>query len=351
MPIEFKIGRYSIGQGHPCFIIAEAGVNHNGSMELAKKMIDEAKSAGADAIKFQTFISENLVSEDAQKAEYQSKNDPRHKTQLEMLKSLELSQNQFKELKDYCDSVGILFLSTPFDLQSVDILERIGVVAYKIPSGEITNLQLIEYVSRKGKPIILSTGMANLKEIKRAIEVIHSTGNNQVAVLQCTTSYPAPAETLNLRAIQTLAKKFKIPVGLSDHSEGVIASVAAVAIGACILEKHFSLDKLMQGPDHKASLEPKELKEMIYSIRTTEKMLGSGIKKAQEIELSILKHARKSIFASTNIQAGERISKENISLKRPLVGIPAEDADKAIGKMAKINISARKPIKWKDLGD
>jgi len=351
MPNEFKIGRYSIGQGHPCFIIAEAGVNHNGSVELAKRMVDAAKSAGADAIKFQTFIPEEMTSELAEKADYQNKNDPRHKTQLEMLRSLAFSPEQFKELKVYCDNVGVLFLSTPFEVKSVDILENLGVLAYKIPSGEITNIQLLEYIAKKGKPIILSTGMSSIKEIKFALETIYAAGNKQVAVLQCTTSYPASPETLNLRAMQSIAKKFKVSVGLSDHSEGIVAPIAAVALGACVIEKHFTLDRTMEGPDHKASLEPKELKAMVDAIRKTELMLGTGIKKPHESEFAILKHARKSIFASVEIKSGEKISKDNVIIKRPLIGIPAESLGKALGKKAKRNISAKESIKWKDLGD
>lgn len=340
MPNEFKIGRYSVGQGHPCFIIAEAGVNHNGSMELAKKMVDAAKSAGADAVKFQTFVSENLVSESAEKADYQTANDPRHKTQLEMLKSLELSPDQFREIKNYCDSIGIMFLSTPFDMQSVDVLERLEVPAYKIPSGEITNLQLLEYIAKKGKPIILSTGMANMKEIKKAFEIIYATGNKQVAVLQCTTSYPAPPETLNLRVIQTLIKKFNVPVGFSDHSEGILAPIAAVALGACVIEKHFTLDKTLSGPDHNASLEPKELQAMVDAIRRTEKMLGIGVKKPQELELAISKHIRKGLFAAVNIQKGEAITAQKIIAKRPAIGILSEEFEEIVGSVAKTHIAA-----------
>ncbi|MFA5049556.1 MAG: N-acetylneuraminate synthase [Candidatus Micrarchaeia archaeon] len=349
MAIKFKIGGHWIGNSKPCFIIAEAGVNHNGKLNLAKKLIATAKKAGADAVKFQTFVSKDLVSETAQKAEYQKANDRRHETQFEMLKSLELTPKQFMDLKTYCKKLDILFLSTPFDLASVELLEKLGISAYKIPSGEITNLQLLRHVARKGKPIILSTGMAGISEIARALKVIYSTGNKRVAILQCTTSYPAPPNTLNLRTIPVLTKKFRMPVGFSDHSEGIVAPVVAVSLGACIIEKHFTLARTLPGPDHKASIEPKELKAMVDAIRTTEQMLGEGLKKKQEIEKEISPHIRKGLYAKTTIKKGEKLTSRNITAKRPVKGLPAEKFDWVLGRHMNINLAEGEPIYLADI--
>ncbi|MFA6530282.1 MAG: N-acetylneuraminate synthase family protein, partial [Candidatus Micrarchaeia archaeon] len=263
MPIGFKIGSHAIGPGNPVFIIAEAGVNHNGDLGLAKQLVDVAAKSGADAVKFQTFDADELASESAEKAEYQKKNDSRHKNQNEMLKSLQLSEQDFKVLKNYCSEKRIIFLSTPFDIKSANLLESLGVAAYKISSGEITNVPLLRHIAKFGKPIILSTGMADLAEVEKAVKLLKKEGNNDLVLLHCTTSYPAPSESLNLRAIQTLEKKFKTAVGFSDHSQGVIAPIVAIGLGACVIEKHFTLDKTLPGPDHVASLEPAELAAMV----------------------------------------------------------------------------------------
>jgi N-acetylneuraminate synthase/N,N'-diacetyllegionaminate synthase len=330
-----KIGDKLIGDGLPCFIIAEAGVNHNGDVNLAKKLIDVAKAAGADAVKFQTFKAENVV----------TKNYP----QYEMLKKLELSEDDFRELAEYSKEKNIIFLSSPFCIDSVDLLDKIGVPAFKIASGEITNLPLLKYVSSKGKPIILSTGMATLGEIEDALENIRSNGVKDVILLHCITSYPTKIEDINLKAIQTLKCAFKLPVGFSDHTREIIVPVAAAALGACVVEKHLTLDRKMPGPDHKASLEPHEFKEMVKAIRDIEKALGDGIKKPTEEEERIKKVVRRSIVAKVNISKGSTITKEMIALKRPGTGICPKYYNRIIGKKATRNIEADELINWDDV--
>ncbi len=349
MSETITIGSRRIGTHEPCFIIAEAGVNHNGSLANAKKLVDAAKEAGADAVKFQAFNTEELATKDAEKASYQDANDPRHKNQFEMLKSLELQADEFRELAAYCKSKGILFLCTPFDIKSVDLLESLNVPAYKIPSGEITNVPYLRYIAKKKKPMLISTGMANMDEVKRVLSIIYEQGNKQVALFQCVTSYPAPPGLLNLKAMETMQKEFKVPVGFSDHSKGIVADIVATALGACMIEKHFTLDKTMKGPDHKASLEPDELKEMIESIRLAEQMRGNGIKKRTAVEEEIMPKVRKGIYASKDIKKGEKITEKSVATKRPVDGIGAEEYDKVIGKSTKKDIRKGSTITWDDL--
>jgi N-acetylneuraminate synthase len=316
------------------YIIAEAAVNHNGRLDLAYQLIDVAKDAGADAVKFQTFKAENVVSKLADKAEYQKKTTGSNKSQLEMIKKLELSFEDFVKLKKYCDEKGIMFLSTPFDHQSIDFLYDL-VDIYKIPSGEITNYPYLKRIATKNKPIIMSTGMANLGEVEEAINTIRSVNSEaEISLLHCTTNYPTPYEEVNLKAMQTLAAAFKLSVGYSDHTLGIEVSVAAVAMGAKIIEKHFTLDKNLPGPDHRASLEPDELKEMVKAIRNIEMALGDGIKKPNKSEIEIMKVARKSIVASKNIKKGEIFTKTNITLKRPGTGISPMRWNEVIGQKA-----------------
>lgn len=343
-------------------IIAEAGVNHNGSLELACKLVDVAKEAGADAVKFQIFKAENLVSSLAEKAKYQEKKTGIAESQLEMIKKLELSFDDFIKIKRYCDKKDILFLATPFDFESVDFLESI-VPLYKISSGEITNLPFLEYVAKKGKPIILSTGMANLGEIEEALTVILNTkrsyesrkpvtittGNYTfppLILLHCTSSYPPPPEEVNLLAIKTMQDVFKLPVGYSDHTLGTEISIAAVAMGASVIEKHFTLDRNLAGPDHKASLNPDELKAMVRAIRNVEKATGNGIKKPTKTEREIMKNTRRSLVATRDIQCGEIIKKEDIVIKRPGTGIPPKFIEIIIGKKLVRNIRKEEPFKW-----
>lgn len=313
------------------FIIAEAGVNHNGSLDLAKKLVDKALEAGVDCIKFQTFKSENLVSMSAQMAEYQKENLGKDESQYKMLKGLEISFEEFKELKKYCEEKNIMFLSTPFDLESCDFLNDLDMKIFKIPSGEITNLPYLRKINSFGKKVILSTGMANLNEIQDALNVLKDC---EVSLLHCTTEYPCPYDNVNLNAIDTLRKEFKLEVGYSDHTQGIEVPIAAVAKGATIIEKHFTLDRNMEGPDHKASLEPNELKQMVTSIRNIEKAFGNGTKEPQECEKKNIEIARKSIVAKINIKKGEIFTENNLTTKRPGSGISPMKWDCIIGKTA-----------------
>lgn len=313
------------------FIIAEAGVNHNGSLELAKKLIDAAADSGADAVKFQTFKASNLSSCYAEKAAYQKKATAADESQLQMLKRLELPYEAHMELIDYCKRKNIQFLSTPFDLESIDFLVSLDLPVLKIPSGEITNLPYLRKINDAGKKVILSTGMATLDEVGQALAVLKDC---EVSLLHCTTEYPCPYEDVNLKAMLTMKEKFGLPVGYSDHTKGIEVPVAAAALGAEIIEKHFTLDKTMEGPDHKASLEPDELKAMVQSIRNIEKALGSREKKPSASELKNISVARKSIVAKRGIKAGEIFTEENIITKRPALGISPMEWDKIIGSKA-----------------
>lgn len=302
------------------YIIAEAGVNHNGSFQLACKLVDAARAAGANCIKFQTFKAEKLVSHLAQKAEYQ-KAATGESSQQDMLKKLELSDEAFLSLKDHCDKAGICFLSTPFDFDSIAFLKAIDMPFWKIPSGEITNLPYLLALARTGRPVVMSTGMCNLEEIRAAIEVLKQNGTKDIKLLHCNTEYPTPFEDVNLRAMQTMRDEFGLEVGYSDHTKGIEVAVAAVAMGATIIEKHFTLDRNMEGPDHKASLEPSELASLVTSIRHVEKALGTGDKKPSLSEQKNISIARKSIVSQAAIVAGERLTVDNITVKRPGTGI------------------------------
>ena len=313
------------------FIIAEAGVNHNGSFDLAKQLVDKACEAGVDCVKFQTFKSENLVNKNAQKAEYQIENTRNNDSQFSMLKQLELSFEDFIELKKYCDSKGIMFLSTPFDLESIDFLATLNMPLFKIPSGEITNLPYLRKINSYKRDVILSTGMATLQEIKDALNVLKDC---KVSLLHCTTEYPCPYESVNMKAMETLKKHFNLPVGYSDHTKGIEIPVMAVSIGAEIIEKHFTLDKNMEGPDHKASLEPDELKNMVQAIRNVEKAFGTGIKEPQEAEKKNMDIARKSIVAKCDIKKGDIFTEDNLTVKRPGNGICPMKWDEIIGTKA-----------------
>lgn len=318
------------------FIIAEAGVNHNGSLILAKKLIDVAVQAGADAVKFQTFKADKLVSKNAQKAEYQKQTTDCAESQYEMIKKLELDEPFHRELIAYCKTKDILFLSTPFDHESIELLVKLGIKIFKIPSGEITNLPYLRQIGMLGKEIIISSGMANLGEIEDALDILIASGTPKelITVLHATTEYPCPIDEVNLRAMQTIEKAFSIKVGYSDHSNGIEVPIAAVAMGARVIEKHFTLDKTMEGPDHKASLEPDELYAMVHAIRNIEKALGDGIKKASSSEIKNMEIARKSIVAACPIQKGEVFSSLNLAIKRPGNGISPMRYDEIIGTVA-----------------
>ena len=302
------------------YIIAEAGVNHNGDINLAYQLVDAAKAAGVDCIKFQTFKSENLVSHTAQKAEYQ-KAATGDSSQQDMLKQLELSFGEFVSLKEYCDRKGIFFLSTPFDFESIEFLNSIEMPFWKIPSGEVTNYPYLVALAKTGKPVVMSTGMCEMQEIEDAIAVLRENGASDIKLLHCNTEYPTPYEDVNLKAMKTLRDAFGVEVGYSDHTKGIEVPIAAVAMGAAVIEKHFTLDRNMEGPDHKASLEPQELKQMVDSIRHIEAALGSGDKKPSPSEKKNMAVARKSIVAAARIKAGDILTEENITVKRPGNGI------------------------------
>ena len=302
-------------------IIAEAGVNHNGSLILAKKLVDVAKDAGADCIKFQTFLAKNIVSKNAVKAEYQKIQTTADESQYDMLKKLELSFDEFVEINKYCKKKSIGFMSTAFDFDSIDFLDSLKMAIWKIPSGEITNLPHLMKIAKLKKPVIISTGMSTIDEVRSAINVLKANGAGELTVLHCTTEYPTPFNDVNLRAMLTIKDEFSVKVGYSDHTKGLEVPIAAVALGATVIEKHFTLDNNMEGPDHKASLEPDELTQMVDSIRHIESVLGNGIKQPAESEREIMAVARKSIIAKKFIKSGEVFTEENLTVKRPGDGI------------------------------
>jgi N-acetylneuraminate synthase len=317
------------------YIIAEAGVNHNGNIEIAKKMIEMASLSGCDCIKFQTFTTSKLVIKEAPRAEYQIKNTKNEDSQFEMLKKLELKYEEFLELKNYCDKCNIEFLSTPFDEEAIKLLEKLNISRYKISSGDITNKYLLKNIAKSNKQVILSTGMSTLGEVEEAVQWIEEEGNHDIVLLHCTSNYPTPFDEVNMRAMSTLKQSFQYPVGYSDHTEGIEIPILAVALGACIIEKHFTLDKNMEGPDHKASLEPHELKQMVDQIRNVEKALGNGIKKPTQSELSTKDVARKSIVINKEKKAGEVIKLSDIVFKRPGTGILPKYTEEIVGKTLK----------------
>ncbi|MCI8483298.1 MAG: N-acetylneuraminate synthase [Lachnospiraceae bacterium] len=315
-------------------IIAEAGVNHNGSLDTAKQMVLAAKEAGADYIKFQTFCPEKLVSLSAGKAEYQKRNTKNRESQLEMLQKLALTQEDFLELKEYCQKQGIGFLSTPFDLESIHFLDKLDLDFWKLPSGEITNLPYLLEIGKTGKPVVMSTGMCELEEIEAAITWLKKAGTKEITLLHCNTEYPTPMRDVNLRAMLNLKDIFSLPAGYSDHTQGIEVPIAAAAMGACILEKHFTLDRAMEGPDHLASLEPEELKSMITAVRNVERAMGDGRKVPSESEKKNMAIARKSIVAKCGIKKGELFSEENLTTKRPGTGISPMKWFEVVGKRA-----------------
>jgi len=328
------------------FVIAEAGVNHNGSVSLAKELIDAAKAAGADAVKFQTFNTKRLASRCAVKADYQRRTTDPDERQFEMLKRLELNEKAHFQLVDFCARKKIAFLSSAFDLDSADLLERTGMEIYKIPSGEITNVPLLRHIAEKQKEIILSTGMCTLGEVEEALDTIQLSGNSRVRLLHCVTEYPAPVESVNLRAMVTLRNAFHLPVGYSDHTKGFEIAIAAVALGAEIIEKHLTLAKTMKGPDHEASLDPEEFKNMVNAIRNVESSLGDGVKRPAACEVKNIPIARKSAVASRTIKRGEKITANKVTLKRPGYGIQPKDLEKVYGLRATSVIQPDEVLTW-----
>ena len=330
-------------------IIAEAGVNHNGSIALAKQLIDIAAKAGADAVKFQTFAAEEVVSNDAPKAEYQKQTTDASESQLDMIRKLELSKEEHQELMNYTNHKNIMFLSTPFDERSVDLLVELGVPLIKISSGEITNHPFLKYIAKKGLPIILSTGMSTLDEVAEAVSVIKEAGCEDLTLLHCTSNYPAHVEDCNLLAMKTMADVFNVPVGYSDHTPGIYVALAAAAMGACVIEKHFTLDKTLPGPDHRASLEPAELEEMVQGIRRVEMALGSPVKAPVESELEVRDVARRSIVAKVDIPAGTVITEDMVAFKRPGTGVAPKDSTVLIGKITTQDINKNEILKFEKL--
>jgi N-acetylneuraminate synthase len=321
-----------IGRGAPAFVIAEAGVNHNGDFTLAKTLVHAAAEAGADAVKFQTFVADRLVTAEAPQAEYQRRNSGVAESQYSMLKRLELSEDAHRELKALCSQLGILFLSTPFDEQCADFLATLGIAAFKIPSGELTNTPFLRHVALKGLPIIMSTGMATLTEIDQAVEAIRGEGNADLVLLHCVSAYPsAPADT-NLRAMQTLADRFHLPVGYSDHTDGMEIALAAAALDACVIEKHFTIDRSLPGPDHKISLEPDELAAMVAGVRKVESALGEGKKCPTAAEVETAAVARKSLVAVRALRAGELFDSSMVVARRPGTGFAPSIMELLLGR-------------------
>ncbi len=346
----FIAGR-PVGPGYPAFIIAEAGVNHNGQTALAMQLIDAAAAAGVDAVKFQTFKAEKLVTQSAQMADYQIENIGQESSQLEMLRKLELQYADHAMLKAYAEQRKLIFMSTPFDQDGIDFLRALGVVAFKAGSGDLTNGPYLEKMARQGLPMIISTGMAVMEECREAVATIRAAGDPGLVVLHCTTNYPCPEAEVNLRAMATMAAELNCLIGYSDHTDGILVPQLAVAAGACVIEKHYTLDRNMEGPDHKASLEPHELQEMVQMIRRVEAILGSGVKEPNASELKIMAAARKSIVTREKISAGTEILAEMLDIKRPGTGISPKKLQDLLGKRTKVSIEADTIITWDMLED
>lgn len=326
-----RIGKRLVGGWRPVFIIAEAGVNHNGDLKRALELVDAAAEAGADAVKFQTFSADRLATPLSPKAKYQCETTDAKESQYEMLKKLELSADDHRELKLRAEKHKMVFLSTPFDSESADLLEKLGVPAFKVGSGELTDLPLLEHIARKNKPMILSTGMSTMEEIAQAVQTVQKAGLEEIALLHCVSAYPAPVEDVNLRALDTL-RQVNVPVGYSDHTEGIQVAVLAVACGACIIEKHLTLDRNLPGPDHRMSIEPHEFKTMVERIREAGKILGNGIKQPMRSELNTRNVARKSVVALVDIKKGCRLTREMLGIRRPGLGIQPSELESLIGR-------------------
>ncbi len=337
---EITIAGRSIGQDRRCYVIAEAGVNHNGDLSLATRLVEAAAKVGADAVKFQTFSADRLATEEAPKADYQREGTGEAESQREMLRRLELTADAHRSLIDACQQHAIQFLSSPFDEESADLLDSLNVPAFKIASGELTNLPFLAHVARKGRPIILSTGMSTLDEVRAAVRTILEEGNKTFALLHCVSCYPADPADVNLRAMATLGTTFHAPIGYSDHTRENDVALAAVALGACILEKHLTLDRSLPGPDHRASSEPHEFAELVRGIRAIQSALGTGDKRPAAAEAAVAAVARKSLVAVRNIPAGSTITAGMIAAKRPGTGLPPSLRDRVVGRRAMCDIPA-----------
>lgn len=347
----FNINNYKIGVDQPVFIIAEIGVNHNGDVALAIKMIEEAARCGANCVKFQTFKAERVVLKEAPKAEYQLKVTDTKESQIEMLKGLELPFDAYKKIIECCKKEGVIFMSTPYNVEDVDFLEELETPAYKLASIHAAEPWFSGYVASKGKPVILSTGMATIEEVEKTVNAIRNTHNNDLVLLQCTTNYPSRLEDVNLRAMLTMSEAFGLQVGYSDHTQNDISSIVAVSIGATVIEKHFTTDKSLSGPDQTTSANPEEFAKLVQSIRCAEMVLGSSIKEPSEMEKKNAPGMRRSIVAKCNISAGTKITEAMLTFKRPYSGISPLEMDKLLGQYAKVDIQADALIQFSDIQD
>lgn len=345
-----QIGKKKIGQDQSCFIIAEAGVNHNGNYDLALKMVDVAVNAKVDAIKFQTFITEDLVTHQAPKANYQINSNNKDETFFELLKKLELPLAKLKDLKKYCESQGLIFLSTPFDFKSADFLDEIGIGAFKVSSTDFDDYPFLDHLLRKNKPLLISSGMADMAEVQETMGFFKTRQFSQLVLFQCTSSYPTPFEYVNLQVIQTYRDRFpEIIIGFSDHSPGTLLGAVAVGMGAKVIEKHFTLDKNLPGPDQNASLDPDQLREYVENIRITEKALGRSDKYLTPAEQEVKKVARKSIVSKEQLPKGTQLATINITVKRPGTGIPSKKYFEILGRKVKRDIPIDTVLQWSDL--
>jgi N,N'-diacetyllegionaminate synthase len=348
-PRPFTFSGRTIGHGQPVFIVAEAGVNHNGDPALARRLVDAAAECRADAVKFQTFTVDALLTREAPKAGYQLETTGSGESQREMLARLELGTDRLVELRDRAAKHGLVFFSAPFDEASADALEALDVALFKVPSGEITNLPLLRHVASKGRPLILSTGMANLEEVAQAVAVIRAAGDPPLALLHCLSAYPAPVREVNLRAMDSLASRFGCPVGFSDHTLGIEVAVAAAARGAAIIEKHLTLDRMLPGPDHRASLDVAEFSAMVRAIRSVEAALGDGVKRPMPSEIDTRRVARKSLVAARALKAGERVAAGDVASKRPGTGISPAELPRVLGLRLTRDVAADEVIPWEAL--
>lgn len=345
-----RFGNTEIGPRYPVFIIAEAGVNHNGDIDMALRLVREAKRVGADCVKFQTFKAERVVTEEAPKAAYQLTTTSPGESQVDMLRKLELAESAYEDLMAECREEDILFLSTPYNIEDVDFLDSLSVPAFKIASGQAVEPYFLEYVARRGKPILISTGMCTLAEVDRAVRVVRGTGNDQIVVLQCTTNYPSAMEDCNLRAMITMRDTLDVLVGYSDHTKGLTAAAASVALGACVVEKHFTLDKTLPGPDHSSSSDPQEFKELVKQIREVELALGSTLKSPSGVERKNAIGMRRSIVAKDRILSGQVITDEMLTFKRPATGLKPIFMPDIVGRVAACDIEADQMLSWEMVG-
>jgi N,N'-diacetyllegionaminate synthase len=347
--VRVTIAGREIGRGAPCFVIAEAGVNHNGDPALARQLVEAAAAAGADAVKFQTFHAADVVAADAPKADYQRRATGEAESQLEMLSRLELDESLYRELKELAELRGLVFLSTPFDVTSVELLDSLDVAAFKVSSTDLTNLPLLEAIGGKGRPVVLSTGLGDLAEVELAVATLREAGSEGIVVLHCVSDYPAAAEDANLRAMATLEERLDLPIGFSDHTEGAEVALAAAALGAAVLEKHFTLDRSLPGPDHRASLEPGELHDLVRGVRRVESALGSGVKRRTRAEERNAAAVRRSLAAAVDLPAGTVLTRATLTALRPGTGIPPREIDEIVGRRVRRDIARRELIDLADL--